>query len=247
MFLALPLSTTFLLYTVAIVSVVATTIASWLGRQTAWVALGALLAWVAYATLLGATGVVANPHLFVPGIFILLAPIITVVAIVLVRSEVGMRIAVQIPLGVLIGLQAFRVGVELTIHKLWEHGTLPKLMTLDGGNIDILIGFSAPLVALLVSRGLAGRRVAFVWNLIGIASLLNVALRSVLSAPGPLNLLHGEVLNTALGTFPFTFIPGFMAPLAMMLHVLTFRALRAAGHGRYEHAGAAASAPSSPS
>jgi hypothetical protein len=27
--------------------------------------------------------------------------------------------------------------------------------------------------------------------------------------------------------FPFTFIPGFMAPLALALHVLVFRALRA--------------------
>jgi hypothetical protein len=31
-----------------------------------------------------------------------------------------------------------------------------------------------------------------------------------------------------MGTFPFSYIPGFMAPLAMMLHVLALRALRAA-------------------
>jgi hypothetical protein len=59
-------------------------------------------------------------------------------------------------------------------------------------------------------------------------SLLNVATRAVLTAPGPLNFIHAEVPNLAMGTFPFSYIPWFMAPLAMMLHVLAFRALRAA-------------------
>jgi len=102
------------------------------------------------------------------------------------------------------------------------------------------VGFSAPVFALIATRGPSGRRVALLWNVVGLASLLNVAARAVLSAPGPLNFLHGEVLNTALGTFPFTFIPGFMAPLAMMLHVLTFRSLRAAGHSNAPRVRAAA-------
>jgi hypothetical protein len=99
-------------------------------------------------------------------------------------------------------------------------------MTFGGGNVEILIGLSAPLIALISARGSGGRRIAFAWNVIGLVSLVNVAARAVLTAPGPLNFIHGEVFNTALGAFPFTFIPGFMAPLAMMLHVLTFRALR---------------------
>ena len=138
----------------------------------------------------------------------------------------GGHLASRIPLALLIGLQAFRIGVELTLHRLWELGSVPKLMTLGGGNIEILIGLSAPLFAWIATRGPGGRRIALFWNVVGLASLLNVAARAVLTAPGPLNFVHGDVLNTALGTFPYTFIPGFMAPLAMMLHVLTFRALR---------------------
>jgi hypothetical protein len=172
-------------------------------------------------------GVVSDQSLPVPGIFILLTPIIVFVSVVLVRSPVGGQLASCIPLALLIGLQAFRIGVELTLHRLWELVSVPKLMTLGSGNVEIRIGLSAPLFAWVAACGSGGRRIALVWNVVGLVSLLNVVARAVLTAPGPLNLVHRDVLNTALSTLPYTFIPGFMAPLAMMLHVLTFRALRA--------------------
>ena len=164
-----------------------------------------------------------------PGIVILLAPVIVFVATVLIGSRAGLYVATSVPLALLIGLQSFRVGVEWTLHRLWELGTVPTSMTFAGGNVDMLIGVSAPLAAWMSSKGSAGRRVALFWNVIGLLSLANVATRAVLNAPGPLHFLHGDVLNTALGMFPYTYIPGFMAPLAAMLHVLSIRALRQRG------------------
>ena len=141
----------------------------------------------------------------------------------------GGYLAASLPLGLIFALQSFRIGVELTLSSLHDVGLTTRLMTLAGGNVEILIGFSAPLIALIATRGTAvGRRVALVWNVVGLLSLLNVATRAVLTAPGPLNLIHAELPNVAMGMFPFSYIPGFMAPLAMMLHVLAFRALRAA-------------------
>jgi hypothetical protein len=49
----------------------------------------------------------------------------------------------------------------------------------------------------------------------------------MLTAPGPMQLIASEVPNTGMGFFPFTYIPGFMAPLAIMLHILALRALAA--------------------
>ena len=40
-----------------------------------------------------------------------------------------------------------------------------------------------------------------------------------------MNLIHLEVPNLAIGMFPFTFIAGFCAPLAVVLHVLSISAL----------------------
>jgi hypothetical protein len=227
MFATIPLPTVFLLYVGTIATIVAVTLVRTLSARGAAAGLCVLAIWLFYAAALGYLGVVSDQSLPVPGIFILLTPIIVFVSVVLVRSPVGGRLASSIPLALLIGLQAFRIGVELALHRLWELGSVPKLMTLGSGNVEILIGLSAPLFAWIATRGAEGRRIALVWNVVGLVSLLNVAARAVLTAPGPLNLVHGDVLNTALGTFPYTFIPGFMAPLAMMLHVLTFRALRA--------------------
>jgi hypothetical protein len=99
---------------------------------------------------------------------------------------------------------------------------------MPGGNVEILVGLSAPLIALISTRGPADHWIAFTWNIVGLLSLLNVATRAVLTAPGPFNLIQAELPNVAMGIFPFGYIPGFMAPLAMMLHVLAFRALRRA-------------------
>jgi hypothetical protein len=40
-----------------------------------------------------------------------------------------------------------------------------------------------------------------------------------------LKLISTEVPNVAMGIFPYAFIPGFLAPLAVTLHVLAIRAI----------------------
>jgi hypothetical protein len=61
------------------------------------------------------------------------------------------------------------------------------------------------------------------WNVLGLLSLANVAASSMLT--GPLKLISTEVPNVAMGIFPYAFIPGFLAPLAVTLHVLAIRAI----------------------
>jgi hypothetical protein len=77
------------------------------------------------------------------------------------------------------------------------------------------------------------------WNGVGLLALTNVVARSVLTSEGPLNLLATEVPNLAVGTYRFTFIAGFLAPLAAVLHVLSIRTLLRLGPG-------SAGAPASP-
>jgi len=200
----------------------------WLPPRAAWVTIAVLVVWLAYATLLGATGVVGQYENVPPGMALLVVPVI-VTLLALTLTHPGAILARGIPLRLLLGFQLFRVGVELSLHHLWSLGLAPRLMTLEGGNIEILVAVTAPAAAWLVSRGLPGRWIAWTWNLIGLLSLANIVTRAVLSAPGPLNLIHTEVPDVAILTYPFTFVPGFMAPLAMTLHILAFRAFRASG------------------
>ena len=226
--LDLPLGAVFLSYVGLVAALVGTVLLRYLRLGRALIGIGVIAAWLSYAGAMGYSGIVGDPTRMPPGIFLLLTPIIAFVAIVLGRSPVGRNLAAIIPLSTIFALQTFRVGVELTLSSLHAEGLTPRLLTLAGGNVEILVGLSAPLIAFLATRGAGGQRIALAWNLVGLLSLLNVAARAVLTAPGPLNLIHAELPNVAMGMFPFSFIPSFMAPLAMMLHVLAFRALRAA-------------------
>jgi hypothetical protein len=104
------------------------------------------------------------------------------------------------------------------------------MLTFAGANVDIYIGASALVIAWLSMRGWWGERLALLWNVLGLLSLANIVTRAVLTAPGPLNLIHAEVPNRMIGTFPFMFIPGFFVPLALVLHVLAIRSI--ASHAR---------------
>ncbi len=194
--------------------------------------LAALCAWFIYVGVLGYLGVIANTAKFPPGITLIFVQVVVffVIFIVRVGSSAGARLALAFPLWVLIGTQAFRIGVELFIHQLWIDGLVPKMLTFAGANVEIYIGASALVIAWLSMRGWWGQRLALLWNILGLLSLANVVIRAVLTAPGPFNLIHAEVPNRMIGTFPIMFIPGFFVPLAVVLHVLAIRSI--VSHGR---------------
>jgi hypothetical protein len=169
------------------------------------------------------SGVPGMYNRFPPGMVLLVAPVLLAL-LALTFGPAGRYLASHAPLTLLLGFQVFRTGVELSLHHLYVLGLAPKLITLEGGNIEILVAITAPLAAWASTAGRSGMRIAYVWNVIGILSLGNVVVRAVLTAPGPLHFIDGGVLDFAIITSPFTAIPGFMAPLALALHILAFRA-----------------------
>ena len=220
--------TTFFLGFVALMTAVIVLLsARYRNSQFAFGILAALCAWFIYVGVLGYLGVIANTAIFPPGVALIFVPVVVFLVLFIVRvgSSAGSRMALVFPLWVLIGTQVFRVGVELFIHQLWINGLVPKMLTFAGANMDIYIGASAPVIAWLSMRGRWARRLALLWNVLGLLSLANVVARAVLTAPGPSNLIHTEVLNRMIGTFPFMFIPGFFVPLAVVLHVLAIRSI----------------------
>ena len=195
-------------------------------RLSAGIALGLAL-WLSYVGVLSWSGLIADATRRPPVIFAVVGPVILFVFFVVVRSRAAGRIALSVPLWLLIGVQAFRVGVELFLHRLWAEGLVPRMLTYEGANVDIWIGISAPVVAWIATRGRGGLVAARAWTVVGLLALTNVVVRSALTSPGPLHLIDAEVANRAIGTFPYTFIAGFLAPLAVTLHVLALRAIGA--------------------
>jgi len=209
-------------------------IARYVNRKAAIGALAALCLWFIYAGLLGYFGVLRNTTARPPGIAFVVVPVLVFLIVFIVRASASARLASAFPLWVLLGTQCFRIGVELFLHQLWIEGVVPRMLTFEGANVDIYIGASAPLIAWLSFRGQWGLRIALVWNLLGLLALANVVTRSVLTAPGPFNLIHAEVPNLMMGTFPFLFIPAFFVPLAVALHVLAIRTISSRRISRIE-------------
>ena len=217
----------FLTFVAGMAVVVVVVAVRYLPRRTA-AGIGAGLAlWLAYVGVLSRSGAIADTALRPPAILYVVAPVVLFVFLAVVRSRAAGLIALAVPLPLLIGLESFRVGVELFLHRLWAAGLVPRMLTWGGANVDVWIGLSAPLVAWLATRGRGGVQAALVWNLAGLLALANVVLRSALTTPGPLHLLAAEVPNRAIGTFPYTYVAGFLAPLAVVLHVLALRAIAA--------------------
>lgn len=179
----------------------------------------ALAGWLLLVGGLAKAGVVAQK--MPPGPLLVAAPAILYVVFGVARNPSSAAFASKIALPALIGAQTFRLFVEIGFHQLAQRGWLPERMTFEGRNWDIVIGLTAPVVALVAVARPDWRRAYQAWNLLGLALVINAMAQAMISFAG-----HGTE-SMAIGRFPFAYVPGFLAPLAVALHVLTFKALAA--------------------
>jgi hypothetical protein len=192
---------------------------------------GAWLAAVALAARAGLLEGAAPPRVFA-------LPLITLVTMfVVTRTATARALFAATPMQLVIGLQAFRIAVELTLFALYRSGRAPVQITFEGRNFDVVVGLLAPVMAWLVSRDRLSPTAIVAWNVFGLGVLLNTIGTVVTSVPGPLHLDWPGAPLTELTTWPLVWLPGFLAPLAISLHVASIRQALArrdysAAHGR---------------
>ncbi len=182
--------------------------AIWMGLTLAAAAAG----WLAFGPL--------------PPPFVLLFVVILALGIGLGRSRVGERLAMGLPLAALVGIQGFRLPLELLMHRAYAEGVMPEQMSYSGLNFDILTGITAILVAGLL---LAGRMPLWgvrAWNWMGLLLLVNIVTIAWLSAPTPLRVFLNEPANVWITYPPFVWLPAVMVLTALFGHLVIFRRLR---------------------
>ena len=158
-----------------------------------------------------------------PFLFVILGTIL--ISLILAFGGVGTRIAQYMPLWAIVAVQSFRLPLELAMHALSERGIMPIQMTYTGRNFDIVTGATAILVAILVRTGYGGRRLVLLWNVLGLALLVNVV--SVAIASMPLIRAFGDDHVVTFVTYPpFVWLPAVMVLAALAGHLVIFRALR---------------------
>jgi hypothetical protein len=129
----------------------------------------------------------------------------------------------QIPVAHLLYLQSFRIFVELLIWGLFVGGEAPVQMTFEGQNLDILTGLTALIVGYLATRQKISRTVLILWNIAGLALLVNIVAVAILSMPTPLRIFTNEPGSAIVAQFPVSWLPGLLVPLAYTLHFFSLR------------------------
>lgn len=192
-------------------------------RATGLVVLAAAV-WMAVTWQLAASGLLRRWDDTPPPFALLVAGMLGL-AFRLVFSTVGRRLAEQVPLWVLVGVQGFRLPLELAMHEMYERGVMPVQMSYSGRNFDIATGAGALLVGGLVLAGRAGRRTVAVWNALGLLLLVNVVVVAILSLPR-FRYFGDDHLNVWVTDPPYVWLPAVMVLAALAGHLLIVRALR---------------------
>ena len=117
-------------------------------------------------------------------------------------------------------LHIIRIPVEITLYLLYIYQMTPKLMTFEGRNFDILIGISAPIIALLYHRNKINSRFLLAFNFIGLGFVLFILVNGILSAQTPLQQFAFEQPNKAILYFPFILLPSIIVPIVIYTHLI---------------------------
>jgi hypothetical protein len=193
---------------------------------------GTMVAWYCLSLALSMNGFYRGPVTYspndLPGLSALVAVMIVPIVLFFLayRANHSLRSMIDgVDAGVLIGLQAYRICGSYFLFLAYAKKA-PLLFALPTGLFDFVIGLSALLLPLLLTKkaGIAAP-LAKAWNYAG---LLDFAMAftiyflffpfRILKAPAPQVLIAGF--------FPISFIIIFPVPLAIILHALALIKLR---------------------
>jgi hypothetical protein len=206
-------------------------LAAGLGRRTATgVAVVTAIVWAAWAmtiaSLADAEVLRFAPDRKLPGLAVAVIAGLAVAFLITRVPPVARILAQPDALRGLTWPQVFRPvgGVFLVAMAL---GRLPAVFALPAGLGDIAVGIEAVFVVRALRRGVVGRRTVWL-NILGLADLIVAFGIGYAAAPGPFRLLFTSPSTEAISTLPLVLVPTAVVPLAVTLHVLSLRKLRAA-------------------
>jgi len=183
---------------------------------TGWLLLQALLGRSNFYTTIASV----PPRL----LFALLPPLLFIA--VLFSTTGGRKYLDRLNLKTLVLIHFIRVPVEFVLFGLFVYKVVPKIMTFEGHNFDVLSGLSAPLVYYFgFMKKRIGRTGLLFWNFACLALLINIVGTAVLSAPFPFQKFGFDQPNIAILYFPFVWLPACVVPLVLLSHLASIRQL----------------------
>ncbi len=183
-------------------------------KRVLWVSIG----WILVIGLISYSGYFENT-LAKPPRFLFV--IVATIGLSLYLYRITRRNSLRTPF--LVAVHVLRIPVEVTLYQLFLQEKVPIIMTFKGYNFDILVGISAMILLayMLLSRKNPLQPFFLWWNVAGILFLATIVVTAILSSPLPIQQLAFDQPNTAVLTFPFSFLPAYIVPIVLLSHLLT--------------------------
>jgi hypothetical protein len=182
-------------------------------------------AWLLLQAAIASTGFYTITNSIPPRLLFLLMPPLIVI-IFMFATRTGRNFINGLDVKTLTLLHIVRIPVEFVLICLFINKTVPKIMTFEGMNFDILSGLTAPLMWYLgfVKKKL-NDNIVLSWNILCVILLLNIVIIAILSAPLNFQQFAFEQPNIAILYFPFIWLPCFIVPVVLFSHLVAISRL----------------------
>lgn len=194
-------------------------------RRFIRITLAIFVLWILFSGAIGLSGFASDFSTVPPKFAVIIIPAFAFTF--LFSFSKGIQSALgTIPPFLLVAFQAFRIFVEIVLWLLYTNNVIPVQMTFEGLNFDILAGVSAPIIAYLCfKKQILSLKVLQIWNYISLLLLCNILFIALTSTPTVFKIFMNEPANTVVASFPYVWLPAFVAPMAMVGHILSIRQL----------------------
>jgi len=187
-----------------------------------------VLVWLILQSVISLSGFYTVTDVKPPRFALLLLPPVIIIAILFFTKK-GRGLIDSFDVKALTLIHLIRIPVELTLYWLFLRKLVPKIMTFEGRNFDILCGLTTPFVYYFgYVKSILSRNVLLAWNVLCLLLLMNIVITAVLSAPLPLQQFAFDQPNIAMFYFPYVLLPCFLVPAVLLAHLVAIR--RLTGH-----------------
>jgi len=182
-----------------------------------------LAIWLLLQALLGVNGFYTLNNTIPPRFVLMVAPPFLFI-VILFNTKKGKAFIDQLEIGKLTLLHTIRIPVEIVLLALYILHLVPKIMTFEGANFDILSGITAPFIYyFILNKSTVNYKILLIWNILCLLLLFIIVGLAILSAPSPFQKLSFEHPNIGVLYFPFNWLPSFIVPVVLFAHLATIR------------------------
>ncbi len=184
-----------------------------------------LFIWFGGVVWLGKLGFFAKNPLFAPNILLAFLILFDILRRLLSSTAIKNFVeSVSIPL--LTVIQTYRI-MGYVFFTLYQQQLLPAIFAFPAGIGDIIVGVTAPIVAIIYFlKKPYAKQTVFIWNIIGIIDLIIALGVGILVFPRPVQFIPMAISTEQFSLYPLVMIPLFAVPISLVLHLIGLRALK---------------------